>query len=168
MNETRKLTVGNWIAIAATATTLLSVGIGVLGSVLAIALGEHNERIARIESDVGSIRTSQRALTEGQLELGGEVKRLDEHLNGMENGIDERLDRIEASIGKLIDLHMASAEGRPQPHPRTAGDHPRTTGGRRPPRPHQEDVLKHARQRMPQLIARAWKAHATSRPPANI
>ena len=128
----RRLTPGNWVAIAAIAVTVLGGG---LGGILSIALGEHNRRIAGIETGqdqlvaaqaqlagsqaalAGSqaeLAASQAELAVSQAELGGEMKALNERLNAIDQRFTERFDRMEASIERLLQLHMAADRGKPR------------------------------------------------------
>ena len=106
-----RLTPGNWVAIAAIAITVLG---GVLGGVLSVALGEHNRRIAGIETGQDQLVAAQAELAASQAELGGDMKALNERLTSIDQRFTERFDRIEASIERLLQLHIAADRGTPR------------------------------------------------------
>lgn len=113
-----RLTPGNWVAIAAIAVTVLG---GVLGGVLSVALAEHNRRIAGIETGQdqlvaaqAELAASQAELAASQAELGGDMKALNERLTSIDQRFTERFDRMEASIERLLQLHMAADRGTPR------------------------------------------------------
>ena len=89
------LTPGHWIAIA-------TIPVAVLGGVLGWALSEHNARLANVES-------ATRNIAEAQARTEGEIKAVHERLDGF----DERLDRIETSIDRLIQLHLEAETTQP-------------------------------------------------------
>ena len=82
------LTPGQWSAIA-------TIAVAVLGGVLGWALSEHNARLANVES-------ATRNIAEAQARTEGEIKAIHERLDGC----DERLDRIETGIHRLLQLHL--------------------------------------------------------------
>lgn len=111
----RKLTIGHWIAIAAIAAIPTLVGTAVVRSVAA-AVTEHNELIAKIESHLASIQATQTEFATNQERteehLEGFRLRLDAFEHGDDShivGIGTRLDRINAMLERLIELH---SEGR--------------------------------------------------------
>ena len=106
-----RLTPGNWVAIAAITVTVLG---GILGGVLSVALGEHNRRIAGIETGQDQLVAAQSQLAASQAELGGDMKALNERLTSIDQRFTERFDRMEASIERLLQLHMAADRGRPR------------------------------------------------------
>ena len=89
------LTPSHWIAIA-------TISVAVLGGVLGWALSEHNARLANVESATKNI-------SEAQARAEGEIKAVHERLNGF----DERLDRIETNIDRLIQLHLDAQTTQP-------------------------------------------------------
>ena len=97
MNERHGLTPGHWIAIA-------TIAVGVLGSVIGVALSEHNARLANVE-------TAMNALAETQARMEGEAKATQERLAGFEERVEYRLDRIESSLERLIQLHLETGAG---------------------------------------------------------
>ena len=105
--EAKQLSPGNWIAIWTISATII-------GSIIGVALGEHNRRIGGIESDVEQIENNLTTMVSSQAEVRGQLagleKRVDamnERLNGRLDEMDERFDRLEANIERLLELHLA-------------------------------------------------------------
>jgi septal ring factor EnvC (AmiA/AmiB activator) len=107
----RRLSPGNWIAIWTISATII-------GSIIGVALGEHNRRIGGIESDVQQIETNLTTVVAGQAELRAEVRGIKGRLDAVDERLgrinqrfdemDERFDRLEASIEQLLQLHLAA------------------------------------------------------------
>lgn len=109
MSERQGLTPGHWIAIA-------TIAVGVLGGVIGVALGEHNARLGNVETTMRTIAEAQARLVEAQARMAevlarmeGDAKASRERLAGFEEQVNARFDRIEASIDRLIELHLDAA-----------------------------------------------------------
>ena len=114
MTETRQektdsangLTPGHWIAIA-------TIAVGILGGVISVALGEHNARISNIETAITTMAESQGRIAEAVVRMEGETKATGEQLARFEEQVNERFNRIEASIDRLIELHLDAQRTQP-------------------------------------------------------
>ena len=90
---------GHWTAIA-------TIAVGILGGVTSVALGEHNARIGNIETAITRGAETQARMAEGLVRTEGETKATREHLAGFKGQVNERFNRIEAGIDRLIELHL--------------------------------------------------------------
>ena len=100
----KRLTPGNWVAIAAIAVT-------VLGWVLNVALEEHNLRVAGIETAQRELAAAQGELTASQIRLEGNMKALTERLTAMDQRFTERFDRMETNIERILQVQLGAAGG---------------------------------------------------------
>ena len=105
----KRLTPGNWVAIAA-------IAVAVLGWVLNVALEEHNLRVAGIETAQKELAAAQEKLaaaqgelTTSQVRLEGGMKALTERLTAMDQRFTERFDLMEASIERILQLQLGTA-----------------------------------------------------------
>ena len=103
------LTPGHWIAIA-------TIAVGILGGVISVALGEHNARVSNIETAITTVAETQARMAEALVRMEGETKATRERVASFEEQVnnrfdqnDERLNRIETSIDRLI----PATSGRP-------------------------------------------------------
>ena len=106
MTDRQGLTPGHWIAIA-------TIAVGVLGGVIGVALGEHNARLGNVETTMRAIAEAQARMAEAQGRMAealarteGDAKATQERLAGFEEQVNDRFDRIEASLDRLIQLHL--------------------------------------------------------------
>ena len=105
-DRANELTPGHWIAIA-------TIAVGILGGVMSVALSEHNARISNIETAITTMAETQARMAEALVRLEGETKAtrervasFDEQVNNRFDQNDERLNLIETSIDRLIQLHL--------------------------------------------------------------
>lgn len=100
------LTPGHWIAIA-------TIAVGILGGVISVALSEHNARISNFETAITRMAETQARMAEALVRMEGETKATREHLAGFEEQVNERFNRIEAGIDRLIELHLDAQRTQP-------------------------------------------------------
>ena len=105
-DRANKLTPGHWIAIA-------TIAVGILGGVMSVALSEHNARISNIETAITTMAETQARMAAALVRMEAETKAtrervasFDEQVNNRFDQNDERLNRIETSIDRLIQLHL--------------------------------------------------------------
>ena len=89
---------------------------GVLSGVIGVALGEHNARLGNVETTMRAIAEAQARMAEAQGRMAealprteGDAKATQERLAGFEEQVNHRnhrFDRIEASLDRLIQLHL--------------------------------------------------------------
>ena len=128
----------------------------VLGSVLSWGLGQQNARFSENNRRLANVESATTKMAERLARVEGSTKTINEHLSGFEQRVDERfnrvderfnqidarfnrlemniddrLDRLETNIGRLIQLHLQAGTTQPAASRRIGGE------GRPPRRRHE-------------------------------